>query len=258
MTAERDRDRHVARAEEAVADRVDEKEDRVDVADLLPRRRQQVDRVEDAAEEAQRQDQDVVDEAGLVPRLGVDADDDAQEGEEDEQDDDRQREHERLAHRHVGDGEREDEQPAADRQRAHDAADREPEVDLPRAHRRRQHVVDVAVRARLVDRRRVVGVRRLRHRHRDEAGHDEDVVLDAADLADAPAERQPEDDDEQKRREHRRRDRLRPELEHAVGLAQREREQPAVAIEQSGHRFEARRSCRASSRGRRRESCVAC
>ena len=55
--------------------------------------------------------------------------------------------------------------------------------------------------------------------------------VDAADLADPPAERQPEDDDEQKRGEHRRGDRLRPELEHAVGLARGEREQPAVAIE---------------------------
>ena len=82
VTREREPDRHVARPEEAVADRLHEEEDRVDVRELLPRRGQHVDRVEDAAEERQRQDHEVVDEGGVVPALGVDPDDDAERAEQ--------------------------------------------------------------------------------------------------------------------------------------------------------------------------------
>jgi hypothetical protein len=49
------------------------------------------------------------------------------------------------------------------------------------------------------------------------------------DLADAPAERQPEHGDEQERRENRRQDRLRPQLQHAGRLAAGEREESPVA-----------------------------
>ena len=58
------------------------------------------------------------------------------------------------------------------------AADRVARGHLPRVHRRGQHVVDVAVEARLEDRRRVVRVGRLDHRHRDQPGHDEHLVVD--------------------------------------------------------------------------------
>src|SRR6185295_1177127 len=66
-----------------------------------------------------------------------------------------------------------------------------------------------------------------------------DVVGHAADVADAPAERQSEDEDEQKRGEDRRGDRLRPQLQDAVGLAGGERDEAAVAADDGGHRFEA-------------------
>src|SRR4051794_36875577 len=72
--AERERDADVAGAQEPVAHRLHEVEDRVGMRDLAPRRGQAVDGVEDTAEEGQRQDHEVVDEPGLVPRLRVDPD----------------------------------------------------------------------------------------------------------------------------------------------------------------------------------------
>jgi hypothetical protein len=100
---------------------------------------------------------------------------------------------------------------------------------------RGEHVVEVAVEARLEDRRRVVGVGGLDHGHRDEAGHDVDLVVDAVDLLDAAAERQTEDEDEEERAEDRGDDGLRPQLEHAVRLARAQGDEPAVAGGQRDH-----------------------
>src|SRR6478735_4819723 len=52
--------RHIARAEEAVAKSVDHVEERIEVADLAPDRRQRLDRVEDAGEESHRHDDEVL------------------------------------------------------------------------------------------------------------------------------------------------------------------------------------------------------
>ena len=101
--------------------------------------------------------------------------------------DERQRgeQHERLADGHVDDGsERGSSPPPISSARTTPPSD-SAEVDLPGAHRRGEHVVEVAVEARLEDRGRVVGVRGLDHRHRHQPGHDEDLVGDAVDLADA-------------------------------------------------------------------------
>ena len=126
---------------------------------------------------------------------------------------------ERLLDRGAGDRDGEGGERAADDQGAEGAADQEAEVHLPGVHRRGEDVVDEAVAAGLVDRARVVRVGGLRHRHRDQAGDDEDLVVEAVDLADAAAEREAEDDDEEQRGDDRRQRRLRPQLEHAVALA---------------------------------------
>ena len=107
----------------------------------------------------------------------------------------------------------------ADGERPHDAADRVAERHLPGPHWRREHVVDVAVEARLEDRRGVVGERGLDHPHRDQPGNDEHLVVHVAHLLDAPAEREPEHEDEEHRGDHRREHGLRPELRDAQGLA---------------------------------------
>ena len=63
------------------------------------------------------------------------------------------------------------------------------------------------------------GVGGLRHRHRDQAGDDELVVVEALHLLDPPAQGKPEDDDEEQGGDHRRERRLGPEAQHAVALA---------------------------------------
>ncbi len=108
---------------------------------------------------------------------------------------------------------------AADEQGAEGAADQVAEVHLPGVHRGGEDVVDEAVAAALVDRAGVVGVGGLGHRHRDQAGDDEDLVVEALDLVDAAAEREAEDDDEEQGGDDRRQRRLGPELEDAVALA---------------------------------------
>jgi hypothetical protein len=65
-------------------------------------------------------------------------------------------------------------------------------------------------------------------------GHDELAVGHAVDVLDAPAQREPEDEDEEERGDHRRRDRLDPQLQHAVDLARRERPQAAAAHQRLG------------------------
>ena len=215
----------IAGAEEPVAHRLDEVEDRIGVRDLLPRRGQAVHGVEDPAQERERQDDDVVDERVVVERLGVDPDDHPERAEQDERDRHRERQHERLVDRHPGHGQGERGQRGRDEQGADRPAERQAEVDLPVAHRGRQHVIQVPVEARLEDRAGVVRVRRLDHGHREQAGDDEHVVVHAVDLLDAPAQRQPEDDDEQERGDDGRDDRLRPQLGDAQHLAGR---QPAA------------------------------
>ena len=221
--------RRVGRAQEPVAHRADQVEDRVGVGDLLPRRGQPADRVEDPAQERQRQDDDAVDEHVVVEGLGVDADDHAEGREQHQRERHRQDQHPGLVDGHVDDDQREHEQGHADGQRAHRAAERQAQVDLPGAHGRREDVVQVAVEPGLEHRRGVVRVGGLDHRHRDQPGHDEHVVGEAVDLLDAPAQRQPEHEDEQERRDHRRDDGLRPQLEHPQDLAAREPEERAVA-----------------------------
>ena len=110
-----------------------------------------------------------------------------------------------------------------------------PRLTSHAAHRRREHVVDVAVEARLEDRRGVVRVRGLRHSHRDQSGDDEDLVVEAVDLLDAPADREPEDEDEQGAGQHGRGDRLRPQLRDAVDLATGQGEQAAMAAANLAH-----------------------
>jgi hypothetical protein len=102
---------------------------------------------------------------------------------------------------------------------AQDPSDREAERHLPRPHGRRQDVVHIPVEARLEDGRGVVRIGRLHHGHRDQPGHDEHLVVDAAHLLDAPAERQAEYQDEQDRRDDRREHGLRPQLRDAQRLA---------------------------------------
>ncbi len=201
---------------------------------LVPGRRQAVDRVEGAAEEAERDDHDVLDEAGEVPRLRVDADDHAERGEQHEREDDGEREDRGLVHRHRGDREREGDERDGDQERSDRAAEGEAEVDLPRLHRRGEHVVDVAVEAGLEDRRGVVRVGRLDHRHRDEAGDDVGLVVDPVDLLDRVAEGEAEDEDEEEGRDDRRGDRLRPQLQDPVDLAGGQRDEAAVAFEEAG------------------------
>jgi hypothetical protein len=130
----------------------------------------------------------LVTNAVWFPGLCVDADDHAEGAEEHEQQEQGEREHERVLDGDAGDGRRDREQAGADQQRAHGAADVEREIDLPAAHRRRQDIVEVAIEAGLEDGRRVVGVRRLRHAHRDQARHDEHLVGHPGDLLDAPAQ----------------------------------------------------------------------
>ena len=113
----------------------------------------------------------------------------------------------------------------------------EREVDLPRAHRRGEHVVEVAVEARLEDRRRVVGVGGLDHRHRDQAGHDEDVVVERrrSCLMRPPSE-SPKTRMNSALERTRRDDRLRPQLEDAGDLAAGERDQATAAARTRVHR----------------------
>src|SRR3954447_16169349 len=68
---ERDPGRHVAVAEEPVADAADQEEHRIGVRELVPRAGQRVDRVEHAAQERERQQHDVRDEGCVVPGLRV-------------------------------------------------------------------------------------------------------------------------------------------------------------------------------------------
>ena len=108
---------------------------------------------------------------------------------------------------------------------AEGAADQVAEVDLPVVDRGGEDVVDVAVGAALEDGARVVGVGGLGHRHRDQAGDDELVVVEAVDLLDPAAEAEAEDDDEEQGGDDRRERRLGPEAQDAVALAAREPEE---------------------------------
>ncbi len=198
--------------------------------ELLPRRGEDLDRVEDAAEKGQRQDQDVVDEAVVVEALGVDPDDDAERREENDEQQRRDDQVDRTLDRDAGERQGDDDQRDPDRQRAEDAAEHVAEVHPPRLHRRGEDVVDVAVVAGLQQRRGVVREGGLGHRHRDQAGDDEDVVVEAVDLLDAIAEREAEDEDEERRGDDRREDRLRPQARHPPALAEDERPHRAGGI----------------------------
>src|SRR3954469_18578627 len=127
---------HVGDAQEAVADRLHDVEERIDVGELLPRGSQAGDGVEDAAEEGEGEDDDVVDEARMVEGLGIDADDRAEGSEADDQEEDGDHEQRRLLDWRAGDRDRERGEADADDQRAEGAADQVADVDLPVVDRR--------------------------------------------------------------------------------------------------------------------------
>jgi hypothetical protein len=130
----------------------------------------------------------------------------------------------------AGDRDRERGQADADDQGPEGAADQVADVDLPVVDRGGEDVVDVAVGAALEDRRRVVGVCGLGHRHRDQAGNDELVVVEAVDLLDPAAKAEAEDDDEEQGGDDRRERRLGPEAQDAVALAAREPEEALPGV----------------------------
>jgi hypothetical protein len=65
-------------AEEAVAEAVDHVEDRIQVRDRLPERRQRVDGVEHAGQEGERHHDEILEGRELVELVGPDAGDDAE------------------------------------------------------------------------------------------------------------------------------------------------------------------------------------
>ena len=180
-----------------------------------------------------------------IEGLGVDPDDRAEGAEAADEKEDRDEQQGGVLDRGAGDREGEGGEPDADDQRPEGAADQIADVHLPVMDRGGEHVVDEAVVPALEDRRGVVRVGGLGHRHRDQAGDDELLVLVALDHADPAAEREAEDDDEEQRADHRRERGLGPEAQDAVALTPREPEEslPGVGCDggrHAGGRHEAR------------------
>ena len=139
--------------------------------------------VEDAAEEDQRLQHEGLGDGDVVELLGADADQDAELGEEEADQEERRDQDEDVVDRQVDQQRGGDEGQRRDQEAADEAAEREGEQQLQRRGRRGELVLDRALELLLEDRGGVVGEGVGRPGHHDQAGDDEDDVVDPVQLS---------------------------------------------------------------------------